>query len=184
MGVFTRLFGIWQKKPALKGLGPVDWILRTPYSSAAYGRFQDSAGKEITCFIIHEDADHLRRLPENLSIDVRCALFERSAVGLVVVMLRVEGEIYETSWNFHSPELRPCFQNLSTQEALLFRFFVDAVEPARTIWIPNPLRSIFSPLIEALAVMPHWTMEGFSNAKEELSREYPTVQALWDGMVE
>jgi hypothetical protein len=184
MRLFTRLFGLGQKRETLKDLNSVDWILQTPYSSAAYARFRGSSGKEVTCFIIHEDANHVQRLPKQVSIDVRATLIERSAVGLVVVMLRIEGEIYETYWNFHRLELRRCFQDMSTQEELLVSFLVDSMEPARTIWIPNPLQSGFGPLMEALAVMPPWTMEEFNKAKEELSLEYPTVQALWDGMVE
>lgn len=184
MSRFIRLFGLGQKRETPKAINGVDWILSGPSSSAAYARFRNFSGKEVTCFLIHEDSQHIRRLPKQVSIDVRSTLFKRSGVSLVIVMLRIEGEIYETYWNFHNSTLRRCFQDMSTQDELLVSFFVDTAEPTRTISTPNSLRSGFERLMESLADVSPWTIEEFNKGKEELSREYPTVQALWDGMVE
>ena len=184
MSRLSRLFGLGQKMETPKAINGVDRILSGPPSSAGYARFRNSSGKEGTCFLIHEDSQHIRRLPKQVSIDIRSTVFKRSGVSLVIVMLRIEGEIYETYWNFYNPTLRQCFHDMSTQDEVLVSFFVDTVEPMRTISTPNVLRSGFERLMESLAGIEGWTMEEFNRRKEELSREYPTVQALWDGMVE
>jgi len=184
MGYVRKLFGSGRKLEAVGGAAnPVESILESPPASAAYARFR-ADGEEVTCFIVHEDASHVHRLPRTVRVDVRSALFDRAGAWLIAVMLRVEGNLYETWWNLHNPVLHQSLLDMSRQDKLLVSFYVDSLEPSRTICIQNPLRDGLTHIMAMLEKMPPWDMECFDRAKEQLYSEYPDPEALWNGMAE
>ncbi len=168
--------------PATMESGQIQSLLKSPISTASYARFKEATGDDLTMFNVHEDMPHVKNLPKEVSIDVRNTLFTCSGVGIITVILRIEGEIYETWWNFHNPLFKQCFYDMSKQEKLLVSFYVDNIKPVRTIWTPNILREGFSKIINTLQEMPPWTMQAFDTAKEELYREYATPTDLWNSL--
>jgi len=162
----------------------VQRLLGTPYTCAIYARVSDPAGKSATCFLLHEEGARVRAMPEQVAIEVRTALLEMRGVGVVVVLLRVGGELYETYWNYHIPELRACFDDMASQDALLIRFYTDSVQPSRTLTLPNSLRETFAIFKQQLSAATPWRMEQFDAAKAAIAVDFPSVQALWEGIAE
>ncbi|MGD0654116.1 MAG: HEAT repeat domain-containing protein [Thermoguttaceae bacterium] len=121
----------------------------------------------------------MARLPGQVSVIVRTGLFEQAGIGLFAVLLTVEGELYETWWNWCNPLHRSCFQDMSNQNDLIAHFFVDKVQPDRTIRVPNEVRDSFKLAAERLAKLQPWPMGAFDSARETVYREYPNVQSLW-----
>ena len=158
---------------------PIKSILQSPPTTAGFARFRESSGNAIVGLIIHEDERHIRRLPDEVSPDVRSGLFVRSNVGLVTVMLSVAGEIYETWWNFHVPVIQQCFYDVIRQERLPVVFYCGTADPARLIWTHNVLRDRFAAITKSLQEIQPWPMDAFDMARNQLYREYPTPQALW-----
>jgi len=154
-------------------------LLADPPGTATYSRFKQASGGIETRFLVREDASRVARLPRHSRIDIRSALFERSGVGLFAVLFNVEGEIYETWWNWCSPLHRACFQDMINQLEVTISFFVDETEPARTIRATNAVRDTFRTVVDRLAKIPPWEMSDFDRAREKLYDQYPDIQALW-----
>lgn len=159
---------------------PVAMLLQSPYSSALFALGADDTGEELTMFLLHESPDHVRGLPEEVPVDVRAAVYMRSGVPLVVILLRVSGELYETWWNFHNPAARRGLENLRRQDLLILRFIGDTPEPLRTIALPSPVRDGVRQIWDQLEESDPWEMEAFDRAREQVYAEFATVQALWD----
>lgn len=138
-----------------------------------------AAGEEVACFLVREDSQHVARLSKEVAIEARCGLIQEANVGLVAVMLRVEGEIYETWVNWHNPYAQRCLRNFARQDNLIIAFLVDSPSPARTLWTPNGLQETFGAMIAELSGLKPWGMAAFDNARERLYRRYPSPQALW-----
>lgn len=164
------------------GQGPIDFLLRSPPSTAGVARVRRGNSQEIfTIFAVHEDAQHVHALPKEVTIDCRAALFVRQGVGLMTALLMVEGELYETWLNFHNPAYQKCFYDLCEQDKLVVSFYVDRSSPERKVWLPNFIRPRLKEVVKLLEAMEPWEMAAFDRAREELYREFPTPQALWAG---
>ncbi len=138
----------------------------------------------VTGFVIREDAEHIAALPAQPLIGMRSALLVEDGVGVVVVVFRIEGEVYETWLNHHGGEwLSHCLDDLAQQERLLFQFFTDAPEPARVVWIPNDPGE-FGRILAAASGMAPWSMAEFDAAKARVCERHPSVHALWDALTD
>ena len=166
------------------GLAPIQQLLRTPYTCAMYARVRDVAGTTHTCFLLHEEEARVHALPAQVAIEARAALIEIRGVGVVVVLLKVGEDLYETYWNYHIPEIRECFDDMASQGDLLIRFYSSGMQPTRTLSLPNTLRDTFAKIEEELSARSPWRMEQFDAAKAALAVDFPTVQALWNGIGE
>lgn len=154
-------------------------FLREQPSTAMLVPAKLATGEEIACFLVREDSQHVARLSKQVDIEVRWGLIEEANVGLVAVMLRVEGEIYETWGNWHNPYAQRCLRNFARQDKLIIAFLVDSLSPARTLWIPNTSQETFGAMIVNLSSMRPWEMAAFDSARERIYRRYPSPQALW-----
>jgi len=136
----------------------------------------------VTGFIIREDLEHLRALPSQPMIQVRSALLVEDGVGIVVVLARIEGEIYETwiNWHFEGLGLAECLDDLAQQEKMFFQFYVDRSEPERIIWVPNFQRELFERILHLISAMEPWSMQAFDTARMSVLQRFPNVQSLWD----
>jgi hypothetical protein len=165
--------------------GPVDFLLAQPPGAARCARFRAGAsGEAMTVFTIREDKERVSALPREVPIEVRAAAFFRQGIGLVTVMLRIAGKLYETWLNFHNPAAHECFSDICRQDKILVSFYVDRPSPARTLWIASDLGSRFKGVVKRLEAMEPWEMSAFDRAREELYAQFPTPQALWDEMEE
>jgi hypothetical protein len=121
-------------------------VTRAPVGTAGYARFQfpEEDGGMQTAIIIHEDTEHIQKLPATLDIQERSVFFEEQGVGLLAVMFRIGSERYETWWNHHNPISRQSFDDLQHRPLLFFMFLDDTIEPSRVIWTPNRLQTVFA----------------------------------------
>ena len=162
---------------------PIKTLLKAPPGTGAYALFKDeSSGNDVTAFIIKEDTQHINRLPDSVNVDVRAWPFSRFGVFLLVVLLRIEGKIYETWWNWYNEFCQKCFLNILSQDKLLFSFYVDDEKPQRTIWISNKLKESFELAkdnFQKFKKLKPWTMQEFDIARNELYKEYPNPSSLW-----
>ena len=135
----------------------------------------------VTVMVIREDDEHLQALPTQPMIEVRSALLIENRVGLVAILAKIENEIYETWLNrhFEGMGLDECLDDLAQQEKLLFAFYVDGPEPARTIWSPNRFQDEFARYQEAIGGMEPWSMPQFDQARMRVMQRFPSVQDLW-----
>jgi hypothetical protein len=145
----------------------------------------------VTSMVIREDEEHVHALPSQPMIDVRAALLmadggepfgDVALVGVIVVLAKIENEIYETWLNrhFQGMGLDECLDDLAQQEKLLFAFYLDGPEPARKIWIPNRFRDEFAGYQDRIADLPPWSMEAFDRARMGIIQRLPSVQDLWE----
>jgi len=136
----------------------------------------------VTVFAVREDEEHVATLPAEPMIQARSALMITDQVGLIVILARIEGEVYETWLNryFEGIGLEECLDDLAQQEKLLFSFYVDDSEPARLIWMPNLQRDQFAEYQRAVAGLPPWSMEAFNMARMRAIQRFPSVQSLWE----
>ncbi len=158
-------------------------ILQSPVSVAGIARFKDESDNIFTSIIIHEDTERVSRLPKEVPVRVRVGFIKARNVGLMVVMPKIHGELYETWWNYHNPVYHECFRDIVRQDKLLLAFYIDSPEPARILWVPNTLKEIFKPAIEIILGMVPWTVNDFNVARETLYRKYPTPKDLWENLV-
>ncbi len=157
------------------------FLLHAEPGQASVLRFLVDEGM-ITGFIIREDEEHVRALPTQPRIEVRSALLIEDGVGLVVVLARIEGEIYETWLNrhFEGHGMAECLDDLALQEKLIFSFYVDQTQPERIIWMPNLSRDSFERTLGLISPMEPWSMEAFDRARAGIFRRYPDVHSLWE----
>ncbi|MFX1563429.1 MAG: hypothetical protein ACFFDP_08995 [Promethearchaeota archaeon] len=159
-------------------------FLQSPVGTAGIAPFKDERENKFTSIIIHEDAEHVSRLPKEVPIRVRTGFIKARNVGLIVVMPKIHGELYETWWNYHNPIGPECFRDIMRQDKLLLVFFIDSPAPARILWVPNTLKEFFKSAIAKILGMKPWTMQEFNVARETLYREYPTPKDLWENLVD
>jgi hypothetical protein len=166
----------------LAGNDNLSSFLREQVTTAMFVPARLSDGEEIACFLVREDASHVAHLPKQVSIEVRCGLLREANIGLVPVMLRVEGEIYETWGNWHNPYAARCLRSFAQQDKLVIAFLVNSLTPERTLWTPNTLQETFGAMMTELEKMTPWSMSAFDAARERVYQRYPNPQALWAGL--
>lgn len=79
-------------------------VLQSSPGLMIYARFQaESVGEvsEQTGLLIREDMEHIKALPRHPVIEARAGLFNEGDVQLLVIMVKVQGELYETWFNYH-----------------------------------------------------------------------------------
>ncbi len=156
-------------------------LTHTPVGGALFARFpfpEEDGGMQ-TALIIHESAEHVQNLPATLDIQERSVFFEEQGVGLLAVMYRIGGEMYETWWNYHNPSMRQSIDDLQHQPRLCFMFFDDSLEPSRVVWAPNGLQTVFAAFAGRAGAMTPWSMPAFDAARAQVYARYPTLGALW-----
>ena len=163
---------------------PVTTLLESPVSVAGIARFKDESDNVFTSIIIHEDTEHVSRLPKEVPVKARFGFILERNVGLVVVMLLICGELYETWWNYHNPAYHECFNDIIRQEKILLSFYIDSTKPARVLWVPNTLKDVFEMAIEEIQNMEPWTMNDFDVAREILYRKSPDLKELWENLAD
>lgn len=179
--------GFSSKKDAnvqVTDITPVTTLLKSPVSVAGIARFNDESDNVLTSIIIHEDTEHVSRLPKEVPVRIRFGFIVERDVGLVVVMLLIYGELYETWWNYHNPAYHECFNDIIRQDKLLLSFYIDSTEPSRVLWVPNTLKGVFKMAIEEIQTREPWAMHDFDVAREILYRKYPNPKNLWENLVE
>ena len=136
----------------------------------------------VTGFIIREDEEHIRALPAQPMIEVRSALLVEDGIGVVAILARIEGEIYETWFNrhFEGLGLAECLDDLALQERLFFGFYAGRPQPERIIWMPNHPRDSFERILHLISAMEPWSMEAFNMARMSVLQRYPDLQSLWE----
>lgn len=181
MGFLNRLFGK-QSADALElttETSAIQSILRGELATAAYLPFKDSSGERLACFVVHEDQAHVSGLSNQVPIETRCGFFKEKNAGLLTVMLRINGEIYETWWNWCNPLGGDCLPLIAKQDKLIVNFYVDSTNPARTLWTSNSIRDKLNDIVNEVSGMPSWEMSDFDDARQIVYRRYPTPQSLW-----
>jgi hypothetical protein len=149
---------------------------------ASFARFEADKGPSLTCMIIHDDREHLQTIPETPSVAVRSKLFLRSGVALVAVIAMVEGERYETWWNYHNPLCPDSFVDMRTQELFGLCFYVESSEPERIVWVMNPLQQTFAGYSTEIERLAPWPTDAFDRERGNLNREFTSVASLWEAM--
>ncbi len=154
-----------------------------PPGSAVYarGEFDESMIKE-TMFLIREEPLIVQRFPAGVQVELRTGLFADQGVMLVAVIFRIEGEYYETWWNYHQtggvgPQH---FSDMTTQARIPILFFTP--EMARSIAIQNSLAPFFDDAAKRIQRMPAWSMQDFEAARERVYARFPTVTKLWNAL--
>lgn len=121
-------------------------------------------------------------IPEKPSVAVRSHLFLRAGVALVAVLVMVEGETYETWWNYYNPLGPDSFADMTTQELFGLCFHVENTEPERVVWVLNDLQQAFAGHIAEILRLEPWTIEAFDRERAELYRDFTSVASLWEAM--
>ena len=133
------------------------------------------------CFLVLNEPDAVRRLPEIPSIVVHARLFKVGDVHLVPLVARIGDTWYESWINACSDDGRGKdeLEILAAQERLVFLIYDGtSLDPERTVQLANPLTGSMSQIHRVMRDVPPWTMDEFADAREELYAAYPTSQEL------
>lgn len=148
--------------------------------TGSYAPAHTPDGEEVTCFVVKEDSQHVSRISAKTRVSFRCFLKKTQGVGVLVVLLRIKRELYETWWNWCNPVTARCWHNLSKQDQLYIAFLVNSAEPEKVISVPNVLRADWERFIEELRAMEPWDMLSFDLARQVLSSRYPSPLVMWE----
>lgn len=153
------------------------------YARAAFLGLSDFA----TYFAIKEEPRFLKRLSSRPAISVRTGLFYYGGVALVPFMMRAGGDnnmLYESWLNYFASgdAGKKAFDDLATQDEIIFIFYDPQGNEARKLSIKNSLRAQFRLFIDHIESLGPWTMDDFNRERENLYRDYPTPQDLWNAL--
>ena len=162
---------------------PFEIIKAMPPGSALYGRAGQSSENLETCFLIREDEEQVRKIPENPIVELRSGFWE-GPVCLVSVMIRLAGLPYETWWNYHQPDGfgKTAFEDMISQAMLLILVY-DHRQMRRSIGVKNSLATVFREYRDRILQHPPWGMKDFDEAREKVAyAKHPSVKELWEAL--
>lgn len=146
-------------------------------SQMAWGLFGETEGQMEFGLFIREDAEHLARLGEHPLIEIRAGLLQ-TAVPLVVVMVKVAGELYECWFNLGREEGQDAIRRLSEQERLVLHCS-DGEKISRSLrvhWREAQRMNFHAMLARGAG---NWTDAQYEQAREKVYQEYPDLESLW-----
>jgi len=152
----------------------------------AYAQFQAEDQGEVweeTGLLIREDIEHIKALPRYPVIEVRAGMVNEGNVQLLVIVVQVRGELYETWFNYHQhgEDTEKYLNDWIEQEDLAVIFFSDT-GLERSIRIRNLLSDLAQRALPLLREAEPWSMEDFDAARARLYERYPTVVDLWKAL--
>ncbi len=155
------------------------FIKSAPAGTMAYARQQTALDAPwMTGFLISEQKWRVQGLGQNPDIELRCGAFEQDGVLLVVALMQVSGELYETWFNYYQTDGgEKYFRDLIEQPAITFAFF--APDPIRVIAVANHLGDFFAQAQARATALKPWSMRDFDAAREKIYQRFPTVSKLW-----
>lgn len=151
---------------------------------AIMGRFAGPNRKLQTGIFIREDSAHIKAVPKNPTVEFRAGMFDGDLVIPVVVMLKVQGiDPYETWWNYHQTGRgEQYFNDMISQSHVIVHFYTSSGKK-RSIQVRNSLSDSFSRFKARIEQVPPWSMNQFEAERDKIYNKYPSVKALWDGLI-
>ncbi len=154
--------------------------MASPPGVVVYGQFQAKGESPQTGLFIREESARIRQLGAKPVVEIRAGLLQEGEVYVVVLMVGIGGEIYETWLNYYQEDGDDCLSDLAAQKRLLISFYGDQGRE-RAITINNfNLATMMSKAIPILAGSRRWGMVAFDEAKTGVCNRYPTPVALWE----
>jgi hypothetical protein len=151
---------------------PIQLLLKAPVTTAGYCGFSDPSGKITTGFLIHEEEKFIAGLPKDISVELRGKIFTQDQPAVLVIMLGIGKEIYETWWNYWAGQaISDRFGDLSVQKDIPVILFGQSMTPRRVIWVNNSLRNIFQDFNRQFQSAPFWTMDAFEAARNQIYKQ-------------
>lgn len=137
-------------------------------------------------FLVREESSVIRQLTTT-KIAIRAKLFNKNSVALILIMFQIGSNtprIFSTFWNYYmeGSNEKLAFELMSNQEDIAFHIYGDSKTIEQSILMGNSFRNFFKSGIEMLKIMPQWSSEQFQKEKEDLLRNYPTTEALWEAI--
>lgn len=155
--------------------------LEQPYG-AAIPTLADLDGKPVAALIFREREERIHELTEE-EAEVRAFGIEVSGVPLLVTMVRLGDQVFESWWNWYNPALRPMMEKLFEQEDLTVAFLSDTPNPVAVKKYPwARVRDSLRPVRTKLETSAPWTMQQFDHARQTVYGAYPTPVQLWQGL--
>jgi len=167
-------------------IGTASIVAQSSPGTMIYEQFQVEDQGEVweeTGLLIREDMQHIKALPRHPVIEVRAGMLNEGNVQLLAILVKVQGELYETWFNYHQrgEDSEKCLNDWIEQEDLAVIFFSDT-GLERSIRIRNLLSDLAQRALPLLRQAEPWTMEDFDAARARLYERYPTVGDLWKAL--
>ena len=132
---------------------------------------------------IRESRQVLAGLPARVDILSRGALIQVEEVHLIVLMLHLNGRIYESFVSIQHEDSPEFVALMARQESLSIHFF-DGVahQPVRALLTQNGFQPLFAWVSQIYLAWPAWYFHEFDEAKKMLYKNYPRPEDLWQAL--
>jgi hypothetical protein len=158
---------------------PSKWIKTAEPGTMVYARQAIAPGAPMTTgLLIREEPARVAAFGRDPLVAMRCGAFEQDGVLLVVVLVKIGRELYETWFNYHQTGGgEQFFRDLMVQATINISFFTP--DEAKMVAIRNRTGDFFGQALIHVTQLPAWSMHDFDAARAKVYARYPTVAKLW-----